>query len=143
MDVPQQDNADMLLTNFARYLINIHDGRHAEWVLFCHGSLYIQTMPSNEETAVDQLVKKANESLKEVIIEPGGHYGDATIYTMDYENKQIYYANIETFLGVILLHPSQQIQNDIMALMAARINILNDKENPIVVSTGNTKTQQI
>jgi hypothetical protein len=139
MSVPTEDNFDVFFTTVARQLIEIADGRHAEWVIFRHGSLYIQTMSNNKETSLDELIKKAKESLSQVMIGPGSHYGDTTVYKFDYENNKIYYCSIETFDGIIMIHPSKQITNNIMAINHSRTNVLNDKQNPTVVATGNTK----
>ncbi|CAF3019480.1 unnamed protein product [Rotaria sp. Silwood2] len=117
----------------------MQDGRHEEWVLFRHGSLYIQTMPNNEETSHDELINKAKNSLSQVIVGPGSPYGDTTVCRFNYENAQMYYSYIGTFDGIIMIHPSEQVKNDMIVISLARRNILNDKQNPIVVTTGNTK----
>lgn len=138
---------DVFFTNVARRLVRTtNDGRYGEWVLFRHGSLYIQTMPKNEETSSDKLINQAKQNLSQVLIRPGTNYGDATTSTFNYENEELYYSCIETFAGLIMVHPSQimthpskQAPKSLLAMMLARINVLNDKENPIVVTTGNTK----
>ncbi|CAF0968832.1 unnamed protein product [Adineta steineri] len=126
MDVAEEDNFDMFFINATRQLVRVQDGKHAEWVLFHHGSLFIQTMSNNEETPTDELINKAKESLSKVIIAPGTVFGDATIYNFDYENKKNYFICLYEFPGVILIHPSQQVTQGILAMHCGRTNVLND-----------------
>ncbi len=139
MDEIAEENFDILFTKFARYQIQMNGDIHAEWVLFRHGSLYFQIMPDNIETSEDELIRKAKENLSKVVIIPGTSSGDTIIYSSDYENNTFYYSIIETFQGIIMIHPSKQITDNVMALIHTRINVLRDQQNPIVVATGNTK----
>jgi hypothetical protein len=141
MDELAEENFDILFTKFARYEVQMSGDRHAEWVLFRHGSLYFQTMPDNIETSEDELIRKAKESLSEVEIIPGTSYVDTLIFSSDYENNTFYYGVIETFHGLIMIHPSKQIsdRNDVMTVIHTRMNVLNDQQNPVVIATGNTK----
>jgi hypothetical protein len=139
MNTSIEDNFDAYFIKFVQHVIQMKDDKHAEWVLFRHGSLYSQTMPNNIETLKDELIEKAKESLSEVCIAPGCSYGDITTYSLNYENDTIYFGAIETFHGIIIVHPSKNVSHHLMAIMHTRMNVLDDQHNPIVIATGNTK----
>ncbi|CAF0985080.1 unnamed protein product [Adineta steineri] len=96
-------------------------------------------MPNNQETPTDELINKAKKSLSKVIIAPRTVFGDATVYNFDYENKKNYFICLYEFPGAILIHPSKKVTHGILAMHCGRTNVLNDKENPIIITTGNTK----
>ncbi|UJR11492.1 hypothetical protein I4U23_015672 [Adineta vaga] len=135
----EEDQSSTFFTKAAEHLIHEHDGRHAEWVLFRRGSLFVQTMENNEETPVDKLIDRAKESLEDVTIIPGSSYGDATVYKYDYENRRSSYVSVNSFPGVILVDPAEEGLNDISAMFRGRENVLNDQQDPVVIATGNTK----
>jgi len=134
-----EENTTSFFTKFAQHKISAHNGNHAQWVLFRHGSLYIQTMQNNVETPENELIQLAKASLAEVQIVPGSSFGDSTIYSTDFEGDTVYYNTIDTFRGIIIVHPANGITHDVMAMMHARANVLNDKKDPIVVATGTSK----
>ncbi|CAF0823112.1 unnamed protein product [Adineta ricciae] len=115
MDIMEGNNSDTFYINATRHLVHIQDGRHAEWVLFRQGSLFIQNILNNEETPLIELVNEAKQ------------------------DKTNYYISLYSFPGVVLVHPSQQITDVSQAIISERLNILNNQENPAVIAIGNTK----
>ncbi len=101
--------------------------------------IVFRAMPNNVATPKDELIGKAKGSLAEVLIRPGCSYGDATTYSLDFEGEKISYMFIDTFQGLIMVHPSKKATHHIIAMTHARANVLNDQKDLVAVTTGNTK----
>lgn len=96
-------------------------------------------MPNDIETPEKELIQKAKESLAGIQIIPGCSFGDSTIFSDDFDNNTIYFVVINSFQDIIILHPSTQVTHSVEAIIPARINTLNDHQNPVVTAVGNTK----
>lgn len=57
-----EESATSFFTKFAQHKMTAHNNKHAQWVMFRHGSLYIQTMRNNVETPENELIQLAQES---------------------------------------------------------------------------------
>ncbi len=139
IDQSKDNNFDRFFTKLAEYVVKMEYGEDVQWVLFQHGSVYVQPISNNKETSQDELINKAKENLSKVLIRPGGALGDTLILKFIYGNDRIYCAMIGSFEGIIMIHPSTPIREDIAAISNTRRNILNDHNNPTVVTTGITK----
>ncbi len=136
IDQSNEVNFDVYFTKLAEYVVKVEYGEDVQWVLFHHGSVYVQPMVNNKEISHDELISKAKENLSKVLIRPGGALGDTLILKFTYEHDRIYCGMIGSFEGIIMIHPSTYTRDDITAIGHTRVNILNDHNNPTVVTTG-------
>jgi len=139
MDQSKEDNFNIPSTKFAEYVVKMEYGEDVQWVLFHHGSVYVQPISNNKETSQDELISKAKENLSKVLIHPGGALGDTLILKFIYGNDIIYCSMIGSFEGIIMTQSSTRFMEDIAVISNTRVNILNDQKNQTVVTTGITK----